>query len=557
MNKRIPQLLEAFARLRRAPPGCAPAARRRGGRALRPRPPARAARARRRRADPRGPRPRGAVLVADGRLRRLVNLRSPTMGETSGSVIRGALARQAAARLRRRLVLGAARRRRAQGPGRRVRDADDRGGARAAAEPAPSSARPRRAYVAREHDLDRVADAYAAALEEAAGGDAVAGRGAARGRRGGGRGRRRRPRRARRGVRARGGAGVSWRRPRERGAARPGARRRCRLALARPASSSSRSRSGRARPPDGRAVDHGRRDRLLRAGEELRGARPVPRPRRPRARLRLRLPGADRPAWRALRLGPDAYAAAKAINAVLMSLAAVPAYFLARRILRARLALLAARPHGRCAVDALHGHADDRERLLPALPRARAAARARRSSGRRRARQLALLALCGSPSRRAPRRSRWSPRPRPRRSCSASSSGAVCAGRCGRSPALRRSLGGRRRRRCSRPPRAAGRRWRCSAPTGPPASSYTASGDPPTSSSTTSPSSTSTSASSRSRRCSHVARARGGRPGGRARSPPRRSRSPSGCWLEVSVFASRATSTGSRSATCSTSRRSR
>ena len=53
----------------------------------------------------------------------LVNLRYPTMGETSGSVIRGALARQAAARLRRRLVQRAARRRRAEGAGRRARGA--------------------------------------------------------------------------------------------------------------------------------------------------------------------------------------------------------------------------------------------------------------------------------------------------------------------------------------------------------------------------------------------------------------------------------------------------
>lgn len=48
------------------------------------------------------------------------------------------------------------------------------------------------------------------------------------------------------------------------------------------------------------------------------------------------------PAWRLFSSVPDAYAAAKAINALLMSLAAVPAYFLARRVVSARLALLAA-----------------------------------------------------------------------------------------------------------------------------------------------------------------------------------------------------------------------
>jgi hypothetical protein len=48
------------------------------------------------------------------------------------------------------------------------------------------------------------------------------------------------------------------------------------------------------------------------------------------------------PAYRLFRSVPDAYAAAKAINALLMSLAAVPAYFLARRLLSPRLSLLAA-----------------------------------------------------------------------------------------------------------------------------------------------------------------------------------------------------------------------
>ena len=39
------------------------------------------------------------------------------------------------------------------------------------------------------------------------------------------------------------------------------------------------------------------------------------------------------PAWAIFHAVPDAYAAAKAINAFVMSLAAVPAYFLARRML--------------------------------------------------------------------------------------------------------------------------------------------------------------------------------------------------------------------------------
>jgi hypothetical protein len=48
------------------------------------------------------------------------------------------------------------------------------------------------------------------------------------------------------------------------------------------------------------------------------------------------------PAWRLFGAVPDAYAAAKAINSVLMSLAALPAYALARRIVSQPLSLLAA-----------------------------------------------------------------------------------------------------------------------------------------------------------------------------------------------------------------------
>ena len=48
------------------------------------------------------------------------------------------------------------------------------------------------------------------------------------------------------------------------------------------------------------------------------------------------------PAWRLFGSIPNVYVAAKAINSVLMSLAAIPAYFLARRLLDRRLSLLAA-----------------------------------------------------------------------------------------------------------------------------------------------------------------------------------------------------------------------
>ena len=48
------------------------------------------------------------------------------------------------------------------------------------------------------------------------------------------------------------------------------------------------------------------------------------------------------PAWAAFKAVPDAYAAAKGINALVMSLAAVPAYFIARRMLTQWLSLAAA-----------------------------------------------------------------------------------------------------------------------------------------------------------------------------------------------------------------------
>ena len=48
------------------------------------------------------------------------------------------------------------------------------------------------------------------------------------------------------------------------------------------------------------------------------------------------------PEWRLFSAVPDAYAAAKVMNSIVMSLAAVPAYFLARRVLPARFALVVA-----------------------------------------------------------------------------------------------------------------------------------------------------------------------------------------------------------------------
>ena len=54
------------------------------------------------------------------------------------------------------------------------------------------------------------------------------------------------------------------------------------------------------------------------------------------------------PAYRLFSAVPDAYAAAKAINGVVMSLAAVPAYFLARRLLARRSRSSSRRSPSRC-----------------------------------------------------------------------------------------------------------------------------------------------------------------------------------------------------------------
>ena len=66
-----------------------------------------------------------------------------------------------------------------------------------------------------------------------------------------------------------------------------------------------------------------------------------------------------------------------------MSLAAVPAYLIARRVVGQWLGAARGAARGRGAVDGLHGDRDDRERVLPGLPARGARARARSSSARR------------------------------------------------------------------------------------------------------------------------------------------------------------------------------
>ena len=372
MNKRIPQLLEAFAVLRRRRPGARLLLVGAAGERF----------DLERRLErlgltdgvhARGLRARGAAVVADGGVRRA---RQPPLAD-DGRDVRlgdpGALARQAAARLGRRLVRRAARRRRAEGAGRRA-TRWRRSRRRSSSQPSTeaSSATRARAYVEREHELPRVADAYVAALEAAAGGDAVADAVLSRI------------------AEAAAEVGIDD----------------ARRSRARPSTpGSSRDGRRRARPRGARvgvARSHRRRiDRRPHRASARRIAAPwimvdeliyselaksvashgaVPRPRRAEQRLRIRLPGADRAGVPAFGGVPTAYAAAKITNAVVMSLAAVPAYYLARRILAPGLSLIVAALTVADPVDALHRHADDRERVLPAVrardARARAHARA-------------------------------------------------------------------------------------------------------------------------------------------------------------------------------------
>jgi glycosyltransferase involved in cell wall biosynthesis len=172
MNKRIPELLEAFASLRRERPGARLLLVGAAGERFDVE----------RRLERLGltdgvermgyvPEERMWSLMAACDV--LVNLRYPTMGETSGSAIRGLSLGKALvvsdvgwfAELPDDVVLKVP---------VDVHEVDVLHAAfGVAADHGPSLGRAGRAYVAREHDLGKVAGAYAAALEVAAGGDAV------------------------------------------------------------------------------------------------------------------------------------------------------------------------------------------------------------------------------------------------------------------------------------------------------------------------------------------------------------------------------------------------
>ena len=160
MNKRIPQLLEAFALLLQRPARRAAAARGAAAERFDLEPALRAARPRRRRVIRRDYVPEERLWSLMAACDVLVNLRSPTMGETSGAVIRGLSLGKAMlvsdvgwfAELPDDVALKV--------PVDEYEVGDDRGGARARGRPrAPSWARRRASTFAREHDLDRAADA--------------------------------------------------------------------------------------------------------------------------------------------------------------------------------------------------------------------------------------------------------------------------------------------------------------------------------------------------------------------------------------------------------------
>ena len=317
------------------------------------------------------------------------------------------------------------------------------------------------------------------------------------------------------------------------------ARSRSRWALARRRSSccSIAVRVALARP-DGRAVDHGRRARLLRAREELRGDTGSSSSAACRTqRLRVRLPGADRARVAALHLDsrPPTPRRRRSTR-VLMSLAAIPRTSSPGASCPPAARARRRAAHRRRAVDALHRDADDRERVLPALRAARARAR-RRARAADRGSQTSRLLVVSATRVRDPcaggraRAQRSLTAPLARRSRRAP------AARVTRAPTAVRGRGRRWRCACRR------RRGRARALLRSLLGAYARDAlelrpghGSSAGSSTTSRSSTSTSAIVPcSRRCSLCVRARAH--ACRARRRRGRSRSSSGSAIEVAAFA--------------------
>ena len=298
-----------------------------------------------------------------------VNLRFPTMGETSGSVIR-------VLSLGKPVVVSDVGWFSELPDGVALKVPVDEHESRTLeaalellCEPAARAAMGRAAveHVRREHDLGRCADLYAAALEEAAGreavGDAVLARGG--GRRGGRRARRAGARRARR-ADPRGGRSHDRARPRcVSGRRRP---RRARRGRGSPGSSSVsaavRFALARRMVAPWIMVDELIYSELAKS---FAGERRVPRPRRADGRLRLRLPAAGRPGVPALRRGAGRVRRGQGDQRGRCSRSRPCRRTCSRggssrrRSRSSRRVLALAVP-----VCALRGDADDRERVLPA-----------------------------------------------------------------------------------------------------------------------------------------------------------------------------------------------
>ena len=253
---------------------------------------------------------------------------------------------------------------------------------------------------------------------------------------------------------------------------------------------------------------------------------------------------------------PTAYAAAKAINALVMSLAAMPAYLLARRSCRARRSRSSAAVLTVAVPSMLYaGHAHDGERVLSAVPRR--GARARRDA---RAADAAAQWCCSSLLGLAYADARAGGRARAR----AATAPLLLALRAARRAALRRVRDALRAHRSGR--RRSARRRRS-----PAGARRSAARRLPR----RRPTATTASATSRASSLCHaaeldlylgvlpfaalsrswfVAARRSPRP--RARLAPRRCRSSSGCCSRSRRSRRSRPCTRSRSGTCSTSRRS-
>ena len=165
-----------------------------------------------------------------------------------------------------------------------------------------------------------------------------------------------------------------------------------------------------ARPGDGGAVRLRRRADLQRARAEPRRHRRLRRPRAAGQRLQPPLPGADRARLRARSTAsPTRTRRRRRRTRVVMSLAAVPAYLLARRVAGGGSRCSALRSRWPCPSIAYTGDDHDREPLLPGRARRSPACSCATSSARVRGGSPRSSSRSPSRSRRARSRSPSSP----------------------------------------------------------------------------------------------------------------------------------------------------